>query len=151
MLVSIPLSQRHRLVCVRMALKRNWTAKNYGVCHEMIQYLVPRTRDPRKASSLVEQARRCEEEGLQNHGLVLPRPPWIQGIPALLDPPPHRFCHHALTPLPPLSSRVLECPLCAGVFRRCRPRGDEDATLVDGTLCPLCGHEKLGPLAGLLE
>jgi hypothetical protein len=37
MLVSIPLSQRHRLVCVRMALKRNWTAKNYGVCHEMIQ------------------------------------------------------------------------------------------------------------------
>jgi hypothetical protein len=142
-LSSVPLSKTaHRLVCVRMAVARNFSARNYGVVATHVQAL----RKILMASSAfgdAEQAdvkdkmERCRAEQFRNFGMEL----YCGGVTSLPSNKfsPTKFCCETYEPLDDALGFIesVSCTVCDSHFK-------DDGGARVGKSCSLCRWGTLG-------
>ncbi len=138
LLCALPIGTKHRLVCVKMAIKRNLDAGNYGVVSHLISFMLPRSKAA-AAAALKEQLALCESNGLVNQSAlpyVCPKCGASGQLPTELScascSHEVRFCWRSLTVIQG-QQHFLECPNCHANFSA-RNQLDENG------LCHSCHH-----------
>lgn len=138
LLCALPIGTKHRLVCVKMAIKRNMDAGNYGVVSHLISFMLPRSKAA-AAVALKEQLSICESHGLANQSAlpyVCPKCGVSGKLPTelacLTCSHEVRFCWRSLNVIQG-QQHFLECPNCHAYFSA-KNQLDENG------LCHSCHH-----------
>jgi len=64
-LTKLNLQPKHRLICIRMAIKSNIQVKNFGYASELIQMILPLNLTDKNSQE--EQLELCKQNGLENN------------------------------------------------------------------------------------
>ncbi|XP_010268740.1 PREDICTED: uncharacterized protein LOC104605601 isoform X2 [Nelumbo nucifera] len=99
-LASLPLQTKHRINCIRTAIKRNMEVQNYAYAKQMLDLLLSKA-PPSKQDELRSLIDMCIQRGLSN-----------KSIDPLEDP--SQFCAATLSRLPTIGHDV--CDLCGAKF-----------------------------------
>jgi hypothetical protein len=136
-LCSLPIATKHRLVCLRMALKRNMDAGNFGVAAFLIAFMLPRSKAA-AAEALKEQLAQCEAQGKTDRAArpyTCPACSTQDRLPTEFScakcTEPVRFCYRTFEVIP--EDHYASCQHCTSVF------SPKDI----GALCPACKHVSL--------
>jgi hypothetical protein len=142
-LASIQLAKpAHRLVCVRMAVARNVSARNYGVVATHVQALrkllvAMSTYGDAEQADVKAKMEQCRVEQFRNYGMAL----HCGGLSELPSDKfaPAKFCALTFVPLDESLGFIeqVSCTLCDAHLK------DDDGALV-GNVCPLCRRGTLG-------
>ncbi|KAH0464517.1 hypothetical protein IEQ34_007303 [Dendrobium chrysotoxum] len=97
---SLPLLAKHRINCIRTAIKRNMEVQNYGYAKQMLDLLFSKA-PPSKQDELKSLIDMCVQRGLSNKSI---------------DPQedPSQFCAATLSRLPTIGHDI--CSLCGAKF-----------------------------------
>ncbi|PKU62784.1 uncharacterized protein LOC110101272 [Dendrobium catenatum] len=97
---SLPLLAKHRINCIRTAIKRNMEVQNYGYAKQMLDLLLSKA-PPTKQDELKSLIDMCAQRGLSNKSM---------------DPQedPSQFCAATLGRLPTIGHDI--CSLCGAKF-----------------------------------
>jgi len=142
-LSSIPLAKpAHRLVCVRMAVARNFSARNYGVVAAHVQTLrkilvATASFGDAEQADVKDKMEQCRAEQFRNLGMAQ----YCGGLTELPSDKfaPTKFCCETYAPLDEALGFIerVSCTVCDAHFK------DADGAQV-GKLCPLCRWGTLG-------
>lgn len=99
-LASLPLQAKHRINCIRTAIKRNMEVQNYAYAKQMLDLLLSKA-PPSKQEELRGLTDMCVQRGLSNKSI---------------DPfeDPSQFCAATLSRLSTIGHDV--CDLCGSKF-----------------------------------
>lgn len=116
-LASLPLQARHRISCLRTAIKRNMEVQNWAYAKRQLDLLLSKA-PPQKQGELRALANVCTQRGLTD-----------RTVQASEDA--SQFCFQTLLPLPTIGHD--RCATCRAAFSHAAP----------GQGCALCG---MGPV-----
>lgn len=99
-LASLPLQAKHRINCIRTAIKRNMEVQNYAYAKQMLDLLLSKA-PPTKQEELRGLIEMCLQRGLSNKSI---------------DPfeDPSQFCAATLSRLSTIGHDI--CDLCSSKF-----------------------------------
>jgi hypothetical protein len=129
-LADMPLQPHHRVVCIRIALERNMSARNYGIGASLVRILLP--RNPGDKASLQQVLTKCRKHSEANKHLQAP------SAVSEYSSFERRLCvsAHSFTPVDSNApTALLQCSICLSILLPVEPDNVEHSVEQS---CPTC-------------